>query len=592
MEQIIEAVEKKKPGGARLKKSSSKKPVFILGGIFAAVAAAYVGLCAYANSLDTFYPNYHMNGVEVGGLTVSEAQEKLETELPAQEIVLYDSETQEDLTTITVADLGYTAERFAGDAQSWMDNQTETGFLMQGWNYLMFLTGHYPGGWHWPNDALEVQETADATAARLSGELAAEPIHTSYALGENTISLTKAKDGRSIAPDHLAPLKNISDYQDTYRFPVTFTVRPATVLTAQEIYDQVSGEMKNAGYDKATDSITPEKAGAEFDVKAAQAALDAAAPGETVSVPAEVQFPAVTAEHLKTVLFRDVLGEYTTSVSGTAARRSNVQLSAASINDYVMNTGDVFSYNEAVGQRTAANGYKPAPAYVKGETVDEIGGGICQTSSTLYLACLRGNLEITERYAHRYIPSYVPAGMDATVSWGGPDYKFTNNTNYPIKIVTKYENHKVTVQILGTNVDGSYGRMTNEKLSTTAWETVYEVDETLAPGTPDSVKTTPYTGSKWRTYHTIYDKDGKVIDRHYEATSDYKVRNKVILQAPAAVPAPQVPVVAPGELPVETPIEAPVPVEPAEPAPVEPDVPDTPEESSTIVVELPSSPED
>ena len=73
MEQISEAVEKKKPGGARLKKSNSKKPVFILGGILAAVATAYVGLCAYANSLDTFYPNYHMNGVEVGGLTVSEA---------------------------------------------------------------------------------------------------------------------------------------------------------------------------------------------------------------------------------------------------------------------------------------------------------------------------------------------------------------------------------------------------------------------------------------------------------------------------------------------------------------------------------------
>ena len=592
MEQISEAVEKKKPGGARLKKGSSKKPLFIAGGILAAAAAAYVGLCAYAGSLDTFYPNYHMNGVEVGGLTTLEAQEKLEAELPAQTIVLYDSETQEDLTTITVADLGYTAERFAGDAQAWMDNQSEQGFLTKGWNYLMFLTERYPGGWHWPNDDPEVQEAADATAARLSMELAEEPIHTSYTLGENSIRLTRAKDGRSVASDHLTLLKDISDYQDTYRFPVTFAVRPAEVLTAQQIYDQVAGEMKNAGYDAETDSITPEKVGAEFDVKAAQSALDAAAPGETVSLPAVVQIPAVTAEHLKTVLFRDVLGEYTTNVGGTTARRSNVQLSAASINDYVMNTGDVFSYNEAVGQRTAANGYKPAPAYVKGETVDEIGGGICQTSSTLYLACLRGNLEITERYAHRYIPAYVPAGMDATVSWGGRDYKFTNNTDYPIKIVTKYANHKVTVQILGTNVDGSYGRMTNEQLSTTPWETVYEVDETLAPGTPDSVKTTPYTGSKWRTYHTIYDKDGKILDRHYEATSDYKVRNKVILQAPTAVPAPQVPVVAPGELPVEIPAETPVPAEPAEPTPVEPEVPDVPEEGSTIVVELPGAPEE
>jgi hypothetical protein len=105
MEQISEAVEKKKPGGARLKKSSSKKPLLIVGAILAAVAAAYVGLCAYAGSLDTFYPNYHMNGVEVGGLTVLEAQEKLEAELPAQTIVLYDSETQEDLTTITVEPL-------------------------------------------------------------------------------------------------------------------------------------------------------------------------------------------------------------------------------------------------------------------------------------------------------------------------------------------------------------------------------------------------------------------------------------------------------------------------------------------------------
>ena len=587
MEQMTEAVEKK-PGGARLKKSSPKKPLLILGGILAAVAVAYVGLCAYAGSQDTFYPNYRMNGVEVGGLTVSEAQGKLEMELPARQIVLYDSETQQDLTTITAADLGYTAERFAGDAQARMNDQDGTGFLTKGWNYLTSLMGRDPGSWYWPADDQAVLETTDAAAERLSLELAQDPIHTSYTLGENAISLTRAKDGRSIAPDALTALKDISAYQDTYRFPVTFTVLPAEVLTAQELYDQASGEMKNAGYDKATDSITPEKVGVEFDVKAAQAALNGAAPGETVSVPAEILVPAVTAEELKTVLFRDVLGEYTSSVSGTAARRSNVQLSASSINEYVMNTGDVFSYNEVVGQRTAANGYKPAPAYVKGETVDEIGGGICQTSSTLYLACLRSNLEITERYAHRYIPAYVPAGMDATVSWGGPDYKFTNNTDYPIKIVTKYENHKVTVQILGTNVDGSYGRMTNEQLSTTAWQTVYEVDESLAPGTPDTVKTTPYTGSKWRTYHTIYDKDGKVIDRHYEATSDYKVRNKVIVQAPAAAPAPQVPTITPSQIPVETPAETPSPAESVSPAPV----PDAPVEGSTIVVELPTSPEE
>ena len=196
--------------------------------------------------------------------------------------------------------------------------------------------------------------------------------------------------------------------------------------------------------------------------------------------------------------------------------------------------------------------------------MDEIGGGICQTSSTLYLACLRGNLEITERYAHRYIPAYIAPGMDATVSWGGPDYKFTNDTSYPIKIVTSYENGYLTVKLLGTNVTGVTAKMTNEKLSTTNFEVVYEDDPTLAPGT-ETVKTTPYTGSKWKTYRHLYDKDGKLISSAYEATSDYKARNKVILRGPAAAAEPSAPVIGPGEIPAE-PGESDVPPEePAEP---------------------------
>ena len=325
--------------------------------------------------------------------------------------------------------------------------------------------------------------------------------------------------------------------------------------------------MQNASYDAETETIVPERAGADFDVDEAQQLLDAAEPGGTVTVPAQVELPAVTAEELEQVLFRDVLGEARTHVGGTSARRSNVKLSAAAINGYVMNTGDVFSYNGVVGQRTAANGYQAAPAYVKGETVDEIGGGICQTSSTLYLACLRSNLAITERYAHRYVPAYITAGMDATVSWGGPDYKFTNDTLYPIKIVTKYENNYLTVQVLGTNVDGTSVKMTNEWLSTTPYETVYEDDPTLAPGT-EQVKTSPYTGYKYRTYRNVYDADGKLISSAYEATSDYKARNKVILRGPVI----DVPAGGETELPVD-------PSDPAEPTePTESDLPAEPGE--------------
>ena len=552
-QQINEAVEKISTGGKRVKKSN-KKPKVVIGIVVAVLAAAYLGLCAYAGSLDTFYPNRHINGIDVGGLTVSEAQEKLETELLAQEIEVT-NHTQDTQLTITVADLGYTAEDFDGDAAFWMETtQQAESFLSRGWKFFAHLTGQYPGGFNWPEMD---QRTLTETASYLSEFFSVAPIDTSYTLTDNAIEIIRAKDGRTVSEDAFrAALEDIAAYsRNNYRVEVTWDLVPATVLSAQDIYDQVAGEMHNAGYDAETDSIIPEKVGAEFDVKAAQTALDAAQPGETVEISAEIQFPAVTAADLEAVLFRDVLGECRTHVSGTAARISNVKLSASSINGHVMNTGEVFSYNGVVGQRTAANGYQAAPAYVKGETVDEIGGGICQTSSTLYLACLRGNLEITERYAHRYVPAYIPWGMDATVSWGGPDYKFTNDTDYPIKIVTEYKNNYLTVKILGTNVDGSYAKVTNQTLSTTPWETVYQEDETIAPGT-QTVKTTAYTGYKVQTFHTIYDKDDKVIDSPYEATSDYKVRNKVVLVAPGELPGAEQPA-APAVTPVPAPADPP-----------------------------------
>ena len=593
-----EAVERKNPGGARLKKGSGRTPLLVIGIILGVLVLAYVGLCAYAGSLNTFYPNYHINGIAVGGMTVDQASRALAAELPEQAISLHCGDDpvklgwpSDSLPPVTLGELGYTEERCGAIAQRLFDQQKSLGFFSRGGR---FLSAQFSSSGDTVSD-----EDMDATVfqervTQLAQELALEPQDTTYSIGENSISITKAVNGRSVKEDALADalMHAIRTYgtQGELIAYISFAHFNPWNLTAQAIHDEVAAEMKNAGYDPETKSITPERLGAEFDVDAAQKALDDAAPGETVEIPATIEYPTVTADELKAVLFRDVLGEARTKVGGTAARKSNVKLSASSINDLVLNTGDVFSYNESVGQRTAANGYQPAPAYVKGETVDEIGGGICQTSSTLYLACLRGNLEITERHAHRYIPAYIAAGMDATVSWGGPDYQFTNNTDYPIKIVTSYEGGYLTVKLLGTNVTGITARMTNEKLSTTDFQVVYEDDPTLAPGT-EQVKTTPYTGSKWKTYRHLYDANGKLISTTYEDTSDYKARNKVILKGPAAAAStePDVPAVNPGtpETPpasTETPAETPtVPETPAE-------TPTEPADGPAIIV-MPEEPE-
>ena len=582
-------------------KTGGKKPLVMIGIIFGILVilagAAYVGVCAYAKSLDTFYPSCAINGVDVAGLTVQEAQEKLEAETPKREIPIYDSNSRTEaepltpIATVTLAELGFSPEAvdascatpFAQWAADCMEEQQSRGFFESGAEYLRSLAADEGERGFWLGYLLS-GEPLEQTLDRLEEQLNWEVVDSAYEVEENAISMTKAKDGRTLDRSALRQAlasagSSPADVKASTGPTAEFTVVPAKTLTAQEIYDDCSGVVKNASYDKETGAIVPEEAGADFDVDEAQRLLDAAEPGETVTVPAQVELPAVTAEELEQVLFRDVLGEARTHVGGTSARRSNVKLSAASINEYVMNSGDVFSYNDVVGQRTAARGYQAAPAYVQGETVDEIGGGICQTSSTLYLACLRSNLEITERYAHRYVPAYITAGMDATVSWGGPDYKFTNNSLYPIKIVTIYENNYLTVRILGTNVDGTSVKMTNEHLSTTPYETVYEDDPTLAPGT-EQVKTTPYTGYKYRTYRNVYDADGKLISSTYEATSDYKSRNKVILRGPAVEPAG-----GDAQIPADTtdPTNPAEPTEPQDPSvPTEPAEPGAPDGGWTI----------
>ena len=544
MEQINEAVEKR-AGGTRLKKKGGiGGPLLTALALTAAVGGgAYLGLCAYAVNSDAIWRNTYVLNQDIGGLTADEAVQKTEAALPdlAIGLQLYDvdsgpvdTDSPDNLSaSIPLSDLG--AEVDAAALVDYADSSVRSGpFLTAGYRYL---ASSLPRNCTDPSAIrLDPAKTAE-TAERVAGKLSWPALNTEYDVEETALLVRTAMDGRAVDAEDLEETLNGRAWAGTgvISFPCK-TLPPARTMTAQDIHDAVSGEVKNAGYDLETNAITPEQAGADFDVPAAQAAMDAAEPGSTVRIAADIRLPSVTAEDLEELLFRDVLGEARTHVSGTAARISNVKLASAAFNGVVLNSGDVFSYNETVGQRTTAKGYKPAPAYVKGETVDEIGGGVCQPSSTLYLACLRANLEITERYAHRYVPAYIGKGMDATVSWGGPDYKFTNNTDYPIKIETVYEKGYLTVRILGTNLDGTYVKMTYEQLSSTPFEVVYEDDPALAPG-EEVVKVTPYTGYKGRTYRSVYAADGTLISREYEDTSDYKVRNRVILRGPAEAPA-------------------------------------------------------
>ncbi|MBR5535484.1 MAG: VanW family protein [Clostridia bacterium] len=234
-----------------------------------------------------------------------------------------------------------------------------------------------------------------------------------------------------------------------------YTVSPVKGPSDGEILSELTGEFKEAEYimdEEGNIAVTESSVGAVFDMDEALGVMSRHADeGEEFLIPCEVKIPRHTKKELEEALFRDNLGEYKTNFSSSSANRaSNIGVCTGSINDVILMPGDVFSFNDTVGKRTVERGYKTAGAYVAGETVDQVGGGICQVSSTLYNAVLLSNLEITERRSHQMTVSYVPIGRDATVNWGTTDFKFKNNTEYPVKIAGTINGRNVTISIIGT----------------------------------------------------------------------------------------------------------------------------------------------
>ena len=221
--------------------------------------------------------------------------------------------------------------------------------------------------------------------------------------------------------------------------------------------------------------VTRSVVGVSFDVAAAQKAWDSAAYGETVTVPLDIDRPEQTTEEIEGKLFADALSKNWTMVrlnlipdmiyesrtpaaGSTKERINNLRKACELLNGIELMPGDIFSYNLALGERTPEAGWQPAPAYANNEVKQEYGGGICQVSSTLFNAVLYANLKIVSRDCHQFQVGYLPAGMDATVSWGAPDFRFANDQPYPIRIVAWYDEdtQEGCVQIKGTDVDHQF----------------------------------------------------------------------------------------------------------------------------------------
>lgn len=245
---------------------------------------------------------------------------------------------------------------------------------------------------------------------------------------------------------------------------------------------------------------------------------------------------ASISEQLPTVSTADIKAMYgmrssaTTNASSSSSNRlSNISKAIGSINGVKLEPGEEFSFNGTVGQRTAKRGYKMAGAFSGGEVIEELGGGICQVSTTLFNAAVKADLKITERHAHSMPVSYVDKGKDATVSWGSQDFKFKNNTNAPIYIAAKLTKEKrVKIGIFGLMIpDGIYITVEAKVDSTEDFETVYQENGFLAPGVKNVLQE-GRKGYKATAYKMYWDKDGKLLNKEVLCKSVYPKRNTII----------------------------------------------------------------
>ncbi len=496
-----------------------------------AVIGGIAGFGLYANNYDKVFPGVSAAGEDLSGLSY----EQLEEQLPVDKLLegtVTVTAGGEKLGSYTQAQLGAAVDVESLKEQVWNTGREEgaAGWVRNGLAMLRGRTGSKtevePEISGYDNGKLR------SIAQDLAAQFDQEPVDGSYELSREGLFATKPADGKALDQDGLVQsLSSLEEGAETVEAPVKDL--PAQQLDLNQMAADLQAEASPARYDTAAGKVVDGDVGVSLDPQAAAFVLDAAQPGERVQLPAETIYPTLTAEELEAVLFRDVLSTTTTNVSGSSARKGNVKLAGQAVNGTVLNDGDIFDYNKVVGKRTRERGFGEAATYVNGETVNTVGGGICQVSSTIYLATLLANLEIVERYNHRFYPGYITLGMDATVSWGGPEFRFKNNTGYPIRIDVSYANSKLTVSVVGTKTDDTYVKMTHEVLSTKGYETEYVESADLAPGAQKQ-KQNGYTGYEVVTYRNVYDGSGNLVSSKQEAKSSYKSRNRIMLVGPAA----------------------------------------------------------
>lgn len=525
--------QNKKRNQKRNKRRNKKNTKNLWMGIMGAsvtlviLGASYVGACKMIGEDQVIWENTAVNGVAITDLTTQEAEKAVQEKFTQtyQDTALHITLDGQEYSIPVFSMLGIHPEEEIEKAYElghghWLTRGID--WARKGFGQQMQKEITVEPSVTYPELLDELIENSGILNYNSMKE-------SSYEIQDYNLVIHKGKTGKSADLEKLKEsiLQALEKRDFDTVIDCPYTEHAYGDLVIQEIAQEIQKEVSNAGFDKEANEVIPSQEGISIDTDRAVEIYNQTAEGADAVIELIVTKPEISTEDMKANLFTTAIGNYSTNGGGTSNRRSNISLAVKAIDNKVLLPGETFSYNDTLGKRTTEKGYKEAGAYSDGSVVQEVGGGICQVSSTLFAAVLETNLEIVQRRNHSMTVSYMPMGLDATVSWGGPDLKFKNNRKYPIKISASYNGGKIYVEILGANETD-----TTTKVSTKATGDM-SVD----------------------TYRSIYDASGALISEEKVCSSKYR---------PKATPTPTPP---------------PIPETPAEGQPQDPAAP--PEEPST-----------
>ena len=513
------------------KKEKSKKIVpiviFLFVVLFVMIFSVIFALLNMKN--EKILKGISILGIDISNLTVEEAKTKINNAIEER----FKDENNNLILKIGENETSVTANTF--NAKFDIDNSLveayntgRNGNILTN-NYSILLTKFFKKEIN-PKLYLDEDLLSD-TIKDINSKMKDAVVENSYYIEKNNLIIVKGKAGYIIKAEELKEkiyeqISNIHTNYQTIEIPVEY--KEPDPIDIQKIHDEIYKEPQDAYVEKNPTVVHPEVNGVDFKISIEEAEKLLEENKEEYTIPLKITKPKKTINNLGEEAFPDLLATFSTRFDGSNYNRNtNIKLAAKKVNGTVILPGEKFSFNTVVGSRTIEAGFKEGTAYIGGKIVPDVGGGVCQVSSTIYNTALLANLKIVERSNHMFTTGYVAASRDATVYYGSLDFVFKNTRKYPIKMVASAEGGVCKVSIYGIKEEKEYEVIIQSKITSYINPTtIYKEDPTLEEG-KEIVEQTAITGCRSEGYK-ILKLNGKIVSQTLLSKDTYNSRDKIV----------------------------------------------------------------